>query len=390
MTLRDGFAQLIMLTAFVMTRGALAADWSQTLEAAGTAAYDTNPQLIPRASVVDEAAQLTMDGTTTAETERDQFTMTPRFSIIRYAHQFGLDGETGSLDLSLVEKSERGQWTFTGQSLTDLTVTSELGTTGINDIVRRRYVNTASVAYQYLVTERLAWQLQGAWQDTRYSDAQKFGLTDFQYTSALLGPIWNFSERIQGSVTVEADRLEPLVGTIENDYSATLQLKRNFSEQYSWRLSAGATRVEAGDYGSGTTSVFEIGATRQGELVQWDASFKQAVLPIGLGFLARQEIAALSLVANTSERSTVSLSFNMIRSDPVTESLYLLPGFSVSFQIYSGAAWGQATAGWNYQLTPHWTASLAYQRARARNYSIPDWANGNQARLYVAWQSGRL
>ena len=379
-----------MLTTFAMTRGTLAADWSETLEAGGNLAYNTNPLLQPRGNLSDQSAQLTADGTTIAQTERTQFTVTPRFSIVRYAHQIGYDEDTGSIDLSYVEKSERGQWTLSGEALSDTTVTSELGTSGITGINRRRYVETASVGYQYAVTERLTWQVQGTWQDTRYSEALQYGLTNYQYASAVFGPNWNFTERVQGSLILETDEISPQAGQTQKDYSASLQVKRSFSEQYAWRISAGATRVEAGNSGGGTSSVFEIGATRQGELVQWDASFKQAVLPIGLGLLAREDIAALSVTANISEHTTFGVSINSTRSDPVAISVYFLPGIAVPYQIFSGANFEQATASWNCHFTEHWTVLLAYTQSRARNYSIPFWANGNQARLGVLWQSGRL
>jgi hypothetical protein len=136
--------------------------------------------------------------------------------------------------------------------------------------------------------------------------------------------------------------------------------------------------------------VFELGATRQGERVQWDLSAKRAVLPIGLGLLARQDVAALSAVVSLSERSTLNLSCNAIRTDPVSLSIYLAPGIALSYQVYSGATFGQATAEWQYHFSPHWALSAAYMRARARNYSVTEWANGEQARLGIVWQSGRL
>jgi hypothetical protein len=196
---------------------------------------------------------------------------------------------------------------------------------------------------------------------------------------------------VQGSLNLEADQVKPHAGSSEKDYSASAQLKRSLSEKYSWRVSAGATRVEVGGGASmPTTSVFELGVTYQGERVQWDLSAKRAVLPIGLGLLAREDVAALSAAVSVSEHSTLSLSCNAIRTDPVSLTLYLAPGISFGYQIYSGATWGQATAEWQYHFSPYWTLSAAYMRARARNYSVPEWANGNQARLGILWQSNRL
>lgn len=392
MTGRIGIARRIMLTAIAIAAGGAspAADWSKTLEAATNATYLTNPQLQAGSNLADRSALLTVDGNTTMQTERGQLSVTPRFSMTRYQRETGLDINTGSIDLASVEKLERGQWTLSGQALTDSTVTSELGLTGITNVNRRHDAGTVSMGYQYFSTERLSWQLQGTWAVTRYSDALRFGLTDYDYASVQFGPTWNFSERVLGSLNFEADQITPQAGSIEKDYSANLVLKRSFSEQYSWKASVGATRVDTGTSGSGTSSVFELDATRQGERVQWNVAVKRAVLPIGLGLLAREDVATLGMVVSTSERSDLNVSLNIIRSDPVTLSLHLAPGISLNYQVYSGASWGQATAEWRYHFSPHWAVSAAYQQARARNYNVTQWANGNQARLGILWQSGRL
>jgi hypothetical protein len=389
---RPGIAKLIMLasSAIATARASSAADWSQTLEANANAAYDTNPALIAGSKIADQSAQLTVDGNTTAQTELGQLTITPRFSITRYARETGLDYGTAAIDLAYQQNLERGQWTVTGQALTDSTVTSELGLTGITEINRRHDAETVSLGYQYLATERLSWQVQGSWQDTRYTDAQQFGLTDYRYQSLEFGPMWNLTDRVVGSLNLETDQISPQSAPAEKDYSAALQLKRALSEQYSWRVSAGATRVDtAGAYNS-TSSVFELGASRQTERVQWDIAIRRSVLPIGLGLLAREDQAVVTVAARTSERSTLSLSVSVIRTDPVSLFLYLNPEISLSYLVYAGASWGAVNGEWRYNLSPHWALSLAFAQSRARNYNVADWANGNQARLGIVWQSGRL
>jgi hypothetical protein len=310
--------------------------------------------------------------------------------MTRYQHETGLDINTGSIDFAFLEKLERGQWTLTSQALTDSTVTSELGLTGITNINRRHDAASVSSGYQYLSSERLSWQLQGSWQKTRYSDAARFGLTDYDYGSLQFGPAWSFTERLQGSLNLETDRINPQGGTLQKDYSASLQLKRSFSEKYAWRASLGRTRVDSGSSGSTTTSLVELGATRQGERTQWDVSVKRSVLPIGLGLLAQEDQAAVSVVAGTSPHSTLNLSASIIRTDPVAFTVYLDPQISIHFLAYSGASWGQLNAEWKYQFSPKWTLSAAYVYARAHSGNWQQWAIGNQARLGLLWQSGRL
>lgn len=373
-------------------RGASGADWSEALDVSGTAAYDTNPQLLPGSHITDRSAQLALDGNTRVATEITQLTLTPRFTIVHYDREKNLDMTTGSLALNYQDRGERGQWNLSGLAQTDSTVTSELGQTGISGVNFRHTGYNASVGYQYLSTERLSWLLQGSGQVTRYNDeAQRYGLIQYSYGGVQFGPTWSFSERLQASLTIETDQVTPRNGPREKDYSANAQLKRSLSEQYSWRASAGATRVAVvGSSGTPATGVFELGFTRQGEKVQWDLSARRAVLPIGFGLLAREDVAALSAVISVSERSTLNLSCNAIRTDPVSLSLYLAPGISLGYQIYSGATFGQASAEWQYHFSPRWALSAGYLRSRARNYSAAEWANGRQIHLGILWQSNRL
>ena len=363
------------------SRSSPGADWSGSVDATADGGYVSNPQLLPHSGVTDESAVLTADGSAVMQTERAQLTVTPRVSLTRYVHNSDLDFTVGSIDLNSLEKFERGQLTVAGELLTDSTLVSELGLTGATRVNRRHDAATLSVGYQYNQTERLAWVLQGSGQVTRYSDSPQFGLVNYNYASVQLGPTWNFTERVQGSLTLEADRILPQDTPTQNAYSATVQVKRNFSEQYSWRASLGASKVEEGRTDYGTTPVYQLGATRQGERVQWDVSFGRSVLPIGFGLLARSQQATLNLAANVSERSTVSLTFSGIRTEPVVAS---------DFLVYAGASWGQLVAQWKYNLSQHWALSVSYLEAQARNGNLAQLGIGNQGRIGILWQSGRL
>lgn len=393
MTHRGAIAKILMLSIIAMTRGgsAAAADWSETLDANANVAYVTNPALLAGSSIADRAAQLAMDGNTQISTEVSQLTVTPRFAVTRYDQEKNLDVTTGSLALAFQDTGERGLWNASGLAQTDSTVTSELGQTGITNVNFRHDVYNAAIGYQYLSTERLAWQLGGSGQITRYSGgAESSGLNGYGYGGIQFGPTWSFTDRLRGSLTIETDQVRPQSGSTETDYSANLQLKHSLTEKYSWHASAGATRVEVrGSPGVPTSGVFDVGVTWHGQRVQLDLSGKRAVLPIGFGLLAREDVAALSAIVAVSEHGTFTLSCNAIRSDPVSLSVYFAPGISLSYQLYSGAAWVQGTGEWDYHFSQRWTLSAAYTRAHARN-SYAESANGNQGRIGVIWQSDRL
>jgi hypothetical protein len=371
---------MLMTLATTRSNLAAAADWSGTLDSNATLAYVTNPALLPGADVADRLAQFALDGHSMMQTELDQLTITPRFALSRYDRETNLNVNTGSLDVQYLGQLERGNWNFAGQALTDSTVTSELGSTGVTDVNLHHYLYTTSLGYTYQDTELLSWQVQGVWQDTRYSDAQKYGLTDYQYLSAQFGPTLSLTANLFGSLILEADRITPDVGIRQDVYSANIQLKHSLTEQYVWHVSGGLSNVNAGIFGSATTSVAEVGISRQGERIHWDLAAKRAVVPIGFGLVARQDTATFDVIANTSEYSTLTVAVSAIRSDPVVV---------FNFLFYTGATYGQVTTEWKYNFTPHWALSASYVQARARG-SVDEWGISNQARLNLFWTSGRL
>ncbi|MBV8784985.1 MAG: hypothetical protein JOZ67_12420 [Gammaproteobacteria bacterium] len=391
MTRRTGFGKLIMLTTIAMAGGRTspAADWSGALDAGASVAYLKNPTLTPDVDTYDELGQLTLGADTRAQTERSRFSLTPRFAALRYRHDKDLDINTGSLDAGYEDKLERGLWTVNVQALTDSTVTSELGSTGITGINRRHYSGVASSSYQYSMSERLSWQLRGSWSTNRYSNAKQFSLTDSDYTSVQAGPFWNLTEHVQTSLLLETDRTSPQNRSAQKDYSAFLQVRHTLSERYAWHASAGATRIDPGSSAKTTTTVFELGASRHAENVQWNLEIRRAVLPVGFGLLTRQDQASLSLTTRPSEHGTLSLTVTALRSDPVTTFFYLLPGIGVHLQLYSGATSENASAEWRLDLTPRWALSASYDLARAQAGRGRQWADGNQARLGILWQSAR-
>ena len=362
------------------SREARAADWSGTLDADANLGYVSNPQWIPGSHASDEFGQLALDGKSVAQTELGELTITPRLSAVRYWHDTALDIDAGSLDVAYQEKFERGQWSFAGGALTDSTITSELGTTGLTATNRRHYAYNSTLGYQYSLTERLSCLVQGSWQSSHYTDAQQFGLTSYTDASALVSPSWSFSERLQGSLLLSFDRLNPGTGFVQKDQSASLQLAHSLTEQYSWRVSAGLTHVDAGSAGVSNSPVFEVAASRRSERVQWELSAKRAVLPIGLGFLAPETAATFGLSVATTEHSTFRLSLTGLRTDEVKFG---------GFVFYSGATSAQGSLEWRYAFSPRWTVAGVAQQGRARNLSQP-WADGSQVRINVNWTSGRL
>ena len=377
---------MLMITAMAAGRSSEAADWSGTVQAAAGAAYVTNPRMLPGADNSDETGELLVDGSAMRATERSQLTVTPQVRLTRYNHDTDLDTDEGRLGIAFQEKLERGDWTFDGLGLTDSTVTSERGTTGITYVNRRHTSGSADFGYERFSTERLSWQFQVGAQITRYSDAAQFGLVDYDYGSVQFGPNWSFTERVQGSLTLEANRLNPDGGARQNNYVISARLRRFFSEHYAWHVSIGGTRVDYGSTStspaaSNTTAQYEIGGTYKGERLTWELSARRAVLPIGIGLLAPQTIATLTIAANTSEHSIVTLSLNGIRTDAV---------FVGPVEVHNSDTFGQASLEWRYRFTPHWTLSAVYEQARSRAGGIEEWANGRQARLSVVWDSGRL
>ena len=134
---------MLTITAMTAGRSSQAADWSGTVQASASAGYVTNPRMLPGVDNSDETGELLVDGSAMRATERSQLTVTPQVRLTRYDHQTDLDTDEGRLGIDFQEKLERGDWTFDGLGLTDSTVTSERGTTGITFVNRRHTAGSA-------------------------------------------------------------------------------------------------------------------------------------------------------------------------------------------------------------------------------------------------------
>ena len=365
--------------ALAAVHGARAADWDARTTASVAAGWASNPALRPGLSEGDRLAALSLSATALARTETSQFSMSPKFSAVRYDLERALDTNTGSFELHYSRTGERGNWTAAAQALVDSTLTSELGLSGISSINRRHESLLLSGGNESMLTPALSAFVNAAWTANRYIDAAGTGLNDYRYFSVNAGPSLTFSERLRGFLVLGADRTLPAAGRAQSARSASLRLGGTWSERTSWSLLAGATRVETGT-GSTLGSIAEASASSGRERLHWTVSLRHDVSPIGYGLLARNDRASASALFNLGERSNVNLYVNLIRSAPLQRG---------GVSAFDGADYAQLGGEWRWRLFRSLDVSASASQVRSRSGHPAIWANGSQVRLGVTWQSRR-
>lgn len=356
-------------------REAGAADWNSSLSAGLSAGWNSNPALTARDMPDDRLAALTLSADATARTERDTFSVTPRFTATRYEVDRSLDTDTGSLDLSYARRFERSRSQVSLQALVDSTLTSELGQSGITDVNRRHESLAAAASQEWSLGESLSWSASGSWQAHRYIDAASTGLNNYRHAGVSTGPMWSLSETTQAGLVLGAERTMPNTGNDQNAWSASVRIGGRWSERSAWNVQGGATRVDAGT-GMSTGALVEASASSGSERLRWSASLRHDVSPVGYGFLARKNRLQLSVAGEPGERDSVSIFAAYSRSGALKFA---------RFTVFDASQYVQAGIEWRRRLFERVELAGSLSHVRARSGRLAGWADSTQARLGLVW-----
>src|SRR5262249_32335459 len=107
-----------------------------------------------------------------------------------------------------------------------------------------------------------------------------------------------------------------------HDQGLRLSLKHTFSAQYSASVAVGGTNTTV----SGVTQhgyVWDLHATRNSLLTQWDVDIGQTLQPSGGGYLVRRDSATLGAARNVSPRLYATMALQYVRNYEVAGGPFL-------------------------------------------------------------------
>jgi len=256
-------------------------------------------------------------------TERTELDLRPHLELQRFPGYSALNANNGSIQGAINTHSERSSFGLTSGYESLSTFTSEPSSTGIIAVGTRRETASAGVSLGRDFSERHHLDLQGNFADVIYPGGERVGLIGYRYPVVSLSDTVQLSERSSFTFGALADQLKaPQTGYEAHDQGLRLSAKHAFSPQYSASVAVGGTNTTV----SGVTQhgyVWDLHATRNSLLTQWDIDVGQTLQPSGRGYLVRRDSATLSAARNVSPRVYATMALQYVRNHEVAGGPFL-------------------------------------------------------------------
>ncbi len=302
----------------------------------------------------------------------------------RYGGVSDLNNSGGSVALDAVYSGERNRIRLETAIDTQSTLTSEVATSGLNQINNQQYRFAINPSWGYLISERAAIDLDFNYQDVWYQDVGLTPLYNYTAWAAAAGGSYRLTERttIRGRLDYghyQAEQVENKYDNIGAEFGATYLFSEKLTGglllglRHSESSSASADGIIEDDTSSGPTFAFYISSRfDNGGGVSLNAGRNLA--PTGSGGVLDMTALSLNLDYPITERWLLSfdISGNKNREPSGEESR--------SVSSFAGTSLGVG-----YVLHPDWTLSASYRYRWQETADTPEAAQANAVFLTLAW-----
>jgi hypothetical protein len=366
---------LAALAALAASAPAPAAQWSIEPQFALLVGYNSNLLLAPSGAQASAETFLDLDAILKHVTERTELDLHPHIELQRFPNYSQLNANNGSIQGSFNTQQERSSFGLTGGYESVSTFTSEPSSTGIIAVGIRRETTSAGVTLGRDFTERQHVELQGNFSEVVYPGGERVGLVGYRYPSATLSDTFKLSELSNFSAGATVDEYKaPLTGYEAHDQGLRFSFKHTFSAQYSASLAAGGTNTTV----AGVTQhgyVWDLHATRNSLLTQWDVDYSQTLQPSGRGYIVRRDAATLTVAQNVSELVYATLTLQYVHNQQVAGGPFedvphyftsdagfdwhvrehIVVSVAGGYTQVEEAITGQQVRGWHATVNARWT-----------------------------------
>jgi len=352
------------------------ADWSLVPSVDLSERYEQNVGLRAFDAFGSSSTQLGLGLTLRGATESVSYFFEPRLAWQRYASSGdqNLDRDEQRARMGFDHKGElntaAGELTLTRDS----TLTSELGTTGINQFNRRHQELLSSLNYTWRLNERYSLVPAVSYRKSVYLDAADLGLLDFSYASASLSAVAVVAARQTLSLATSAGRMQSDSPSTQNT-NVTLQWSWRPAQNWQTSLAAGPSWVKTPN-GTDTGTVYSAQLSHSAERSSVSLSASRSISPAGRGVLTQREDVAVSLGRQWRERWNSSLSASVIQTSELISAL----GFTFGDVRYARA---ETTTTW--RPLQNWSVTLNAGYSRQIYKTAVYNAGGLDGRLALNW-----
>lgn len=316
--------------ALLLLAGAVGADdWYLAPEASLESFYDDNVRL----SAADAQSSFGVIGRANASfgrrTEISDLAIEGGLSLRRYGDVTELDRTEGFLGLDSAYRLARHRLGLTARLDYDSTLTSEISTSGLVQVNKRRTRLFARPSWSYELSERAALDLSASYTDVSYEDVERIPLYDYTLAGAGLTGTYLWSERSELFARLNLDRYEAAQVDTRSD---TLGLLAGGSYALSETLSLTAlaglryTRAETPaltggtDEQSSTGPLVDFSLEKRFEVGHLRLTASQALSPSSTGELLNTTSGGLALAYPVNARWSFVVNAHAYRNrDPAGE-----------------------------------------------------------------------
>lgn len=358
---------------------------------------------IDLASTYDDNARLT----TGPRTASSGYIVAPRIALKRNTETSKLDlnaysafteyqrgdiedrNETVASVRSRNQTSERGTLGVDGEFRRDTLFQQLNRGSGVGDLrdvdiaaststrVRRRYL-AANPYFDWLLTERSSMRLGYRLTDTGFSNAEGTGLIDYKEHIVSGSYTRQLTEKNSASVTANAIRYRPQIGSNESDTTQLLfGLNRTVSENARGSFAIGSSRTtqnEAGVERDSSGLIMQAALEQKSDISQLDTVVSRDVTPSGIGRSLRTDQFRIRWLRKTSATM-----------DFILEGQYLRARALEGVDPSSDRQYYEIGPSFRWHWLEHWAISGGYRYRYQKYDAATDSADSNAVFLGLSY-----
>ena len=351
-------------------------DWSLVPSVDLSERYEQNVGLRAVNAFGGNSTQLGLNLNLSGASEATSYFFEPRLAWQRYSSHGdqNLDRDEQRAHMGFEHKGETSTASADVALTRDSTLTSELGTTGLNQFNRRHEELIATLNHGWQLSERYSLTPSVSYRKSRYLDAADFGLQDFSYVSGSLSLMHVIAPRQTLSLATSAGRMQSQSPSTQNS-NVTLQWSWKPAQNWQTALAAGPSWVKFAN-GTDTGTIYSAQLSHAAERSSVSLSASRSISPAGRGVLTQREDLAVGMGLQWRERWNSSLSASVIQTRELISAL----GFS-----FGDVRYARAEASTTWRPLQNWSVVVNAGYSRQIYQTAVYNAGGLDGRLALNW-----
>ena len=272
--------------------GALnAAQWYSESSTHAQSLYDDNIRLT--SGKHDAVVGMVLAGAikTGRRTETTDIQLNGGAALQKYSGEDDLDTNDFDLGIDATHRTERDEFTFNAAIKLDSTLSSEVESSGLMEVRRRRIQKNFALSWTHALSERTSLKLGHSYIDTKYKNRENSGLVNYTYqvVDSMLSYSLNQKTVLYSTLVYSLYKGSGLAKTETQDLGFMVGINHSFSETFSAGGSVGMryadTESRSIQNNNDTGYLLSANIKRTFEQMTIDGLFSRNVLPSGGGAL---------------------------------------------------------------------------------------------------------